>query len=283
MQRSENDTSKEIRQAVAEVSTPIGNLDVAVSGDTRAMNWKARATRALPDSVPMYWVRSRHTTPEDSSRQETVMAENTQLLVQRVGKHQDKLKEAAAVVTMTQHRHADAAKSHKETERALRTLESALVKTEKKAKRLKKQAKDARRLASAADSDRRDARAELSTHTKAHEKRQKKLAKFEAALAAAQASEKVQQTTSTDKAIASATPRDDRKGTSKTTKKSATTRKRTTAAKSTATTKTAATKKAAPTRKRAATTKASSSTGNTTRARASKRSTATKRSTRKSS
>ncbi len=65
------------------------------------------------------------------------MAENSQLLEQRVGKHQDKLKEAAAVVTMTRNRHADAAKTHKETERALRTLESALVKTEKKAKRLK--------------------------------------------------------------------------------------------------------------------------------------------------
>ena len=38
------------------------------------------------------------------------MAEDIQLLEQRVGKQQDKLKQAAAVVTMTQDRHAAASK-----------------------------------------------------------------------------------------------------------------------------------------------------------------------------
>ena len=49
------------------------------------------------------------------------MAENIQLLEQRVDKQQDKLEQAAAVVTMTQDRHAAATTGHKESKRELRT------------------------------------------------------------------------------------------------------------------------------------------------------------------
>ena len=157
------------------------------------------------------------------------MPDNMELLEQRVTKQQQKLEQASTVVELTQARLDVAARASDDADRERRRLASALELAERRAKRLAKEAKGALKLADAVGQDRADAENELAENVKAQQKRQAKLAKAEAALAAAKATQDVGQA-----ATKKATPR--KRAAATTTK--ATPRKRATTkstAKSTAT------------------------------------------------
>jgi DNA repair exonuclease SbcCD ATPase subunit len=174
--------------------------------------------------------------------QEAALPDDTELLEQRVIKRKQKLEEAAAVVSMIQERLASASTADEEAGRELRTLRAALKSAEKKAKRLKKRTKQAEALAGSVEQDRLLAERELGEELQSYEKRQGKLAKAEAALAAARATQRVD-----DVAPPEATPA-----------------KKSPARKSTTAKRTATTKQAAPRKRAAAAKKTTSTTGRTT-------------------
>jgi hypothetical protein len=165
------------------------------------------------------------------------LSDNRELLQQRVTKHQQKLDQATTVVELTQARFDAASTAHDEAARDLKRKKSALKLAKARYRRLEKEAKRASELAKAVGQDRADAKNELAEHRQVQEKRQAKLAKAEAALAAEQAVQDV--ATTATKSAAS------RKRAAGATKKTATPRTRA----STATKKTAAPRKRATTKK----------------------------------
>jgi hypothetical protein len=62
--------------------------------------------------------------------------DDTALLELKVSKHQQKLEQAASVVSMTRDRLASSEKADKESRRELKSLEAALKSAKKKAKQL---------------------------------------------------------------------------------------------------------------------------------------------------
>jgi chromosome segregation ATPase len=121
------------------------------------------------------------------------LPDDTELLEQRVTKRKQKLEQAAAVVSLVQDRVATATAADEESGRELRTLRAALEAAEKKAKRLKKRTRQARALSGSAEEDRLAAERELAEELQRYDKRQAKLAKAEAALAAALATRRVEE------------------------------------------------------------------------------------------
>jgi hypothetical protein len=121
------------------------------------------------------------------------LPDDTELLEQRVTKRKQKLEQAAAVVSMVQDRLASATAADEEAGRELRTLRAALKAAEKKAKLLKKRTQQARDLSASAEDDRLSAERELGEELQRYEKQQSKLAKAEAALAAALATQRVEE------------------------------------------------------------------------------------------
>ena len=190
------------------------------------------------------------------------MPDDTELLEQRVIKRKQKLEEAAAVVTMIQERLASASKADEEAGRELRTLRAALESAEKKAKRLKKRTKQAEDLAGSVEQDRLAAERELAEELQSYEKRQGKLAKAEAALAAAQATQRVDDVAPPEAAPAKKSPA-----------------RKAPASKSAPAKRSAPTKQATPRKRAAAAKKTTSTTGRT----ASTASTAKKTTARKTS
>ena len=170
------------------------------------------------------------------------MADNMDLLEQRVISRRQKLEQASTVVEMTQARFDAASAAREDAARERKRLKTALKLAETRAKRLGKEAKRARKLAYALGQDRDDAENELAESLKAQRARETKLAKAEAALAAAQATHDVEQAAATKKAAPTKKAATPSKRTTSTTKKVATPRKRTTST----------TKKVATPRKRAA-------------------------------
>ena len=122
-----------------------------------------------------------------------ILSDDTELLQQRVTKQTQKLEQARTVVELTQARLDAASAAHEESERERKRKESALELARSRAKRLAKETKRARRLSEAVMQDRADAENELAEHLQTQEKRQAKLAKAEAALAAARATQDVEQ------------------------------------------------------------------------------------------
>lgn len=175
------------------------------------------------------------------------MPDDTELLEQRVIKRKQKLEEAAAVVSMIQDRLASASASDEEAGRELRTLRAALKSAEKKAKRLKKRTKQAEALAGSAEQDRLLAERELGEELQSYEKRQGKLAKAEAALAAARATQRVDDVAPPEAVPAKKAPA-----------------RKAPASKSAPAKRSAASKQAAPRKRAAAAKKTTSTTGRTT-------------------
>ena len=149
-----------------------------------------------------------------------ILSDDMELLRQRVTKQGQKLEQARAVVDLTQARLDAASAAHEDADRERKRKESALELAKSRAKRLAKETKRARRLSEAVGQDRADAENELAERLETREKRQSKLAKAEAALAAAQATQDVEQAA----AKKTTTPR---KRTASATRKTATPRKRT--------------------------------------------------------
>ena len=177
------------------------------------------------------------------------MPDDTELLEQRVTKRKQKLEQAAAVVSMVQDRVASATTAEEEAGRELRTLRAALKSAQKKAKRLKKRTDQARALSGSAEQDRLDAERELGEELRTYEKAQAKLAKAEGALAAAMATQRVEDTPPPEAPSEAATPAPR----SSSTRKATPARKRTAAAKKTTSTtgRTASTTSTASTAKKA--------------------------------
>ncbi|MGI8644915.1 MAG: hypothetical protein ACR2JD_01115, partial [Nocardioides sp.] len=119
------------------------------------------------------------------------MAKDTELLTQRVDRQRQKLEQAATVLAMTRDRRDDAVATEAETAAEVERVSTAAKEARGTAKRLSKEADDAGARAVAAVSARKDAAGELEEHESGHAKRQKKLAKAEAALAAAEAEARV--------------------------------------------------------------------------------------------
>jgi hypothetical protein len=170
-------------------------------------------------------------------REGRILSDDTELLQQRVIKQTQKLEQARTVVELTQARLDAASAAHEESERERKRKESALELATSRAKRLAKETKRARRLSEAVMQDRADAENELAEHLQAQEKRQAKLAKAEAALAAARATQDVEQA-----ATRTTAPRKRSAGTAKKTPAKKTPGTKATAKKATA--KKATTKKA---------------------------------------
>jgi chromosome segregation ATPase len=115
------------------------------------------------------------------------MADDVEILQQRVDKQRDKLGLAAGIVDLTQARLDTATAAYDEAERERKRLKDALRLARRRADRLAKEAKQAKKLARATKEDRDDADLELAEHVATRDKRQAKLVKVEAALAEAQA------------------------------------------------------------------------------------------------
>jgi chromosome segregation ATPase len=115
------------------------------------------------------------------------MADDVELLQQRVDKQKDKLGVTAGIVDLTQARFDTASAAYDEAERERKRLKAARKLATRRAHRLAKEAKRAKKLARATKEDRDDADFEIAEHLADRDKRQAKLAKAEGALAAAQA------------------------------------------------------------------------------------------------
>ena len=121
------------------------------------------------------------------------MAEDIQVLKQRADKHQGRLEEISAVISLVQQRLEGAAAAEKEASEQHHRLSTRVDEVKRELKTLKLEAKEALHLAAAAREDRESAERELTAHTRKLEKRKAKLAATEAALAAAQAADRVAQ------------------------------------------------------------------------------------------
>lgn len=157
------------------------------------------------------------------------MSDNMELLEQRVNKQRQKLEQASTVVQLTQERFDAASAAKDDAARERKRLKSALKLAQSRTKRLGRDAKKARKLAYALGQDRTDAKNELAESLEAQRAREGKLAKAEAALAAARATHDVEQS------VASTTARSPGKRATPATKKVGTPRKRATATKKAAT------------------------------------------------
>ena len=126
---------------------------------------------------------------------------------EEVSRKRERLDHASGVVELTQTRFETASTAYDEAIRERKRVKTALRLAQRRAERLAKEAKRAKTSLRAAAEDRDDADSELSENISTRDKRQAKLVKAEAALAAAEATATVQQEPAPAKKAAPATKR----------------------------------------------------------------------------
>ena len=116
-----------------------------------------------------------------------ILSDSMELLQQRVSRHQEKLEHATGVLDLTRARFDTSSAAYADADRARARIKKALKLAKRRAARLAKEAAHAKQLARETKDDRDDAETELAENLALHDKRRVKLAKAQAALAAAEA------------------------------------------------------------------------------------------------